>query len=392
MQEIRMTVAKMATILGLSAAMFVAASCKPKTETKPTTVAPTLPTSSFGKVADGKEAVLYVLKNKNGMEAAITNFGADLVSLKAPDRQGKLADVVLGYDQASGYENGKAYFGGTIGRYGNRIAKGKFTLNGTTYTLATNDGANHLHGGKRGFDKMMWEAKDVSGANGQALQLTYTSKDGEEGYPGNLKVQVTYTLTDNNELKIDYLATTDKDTVVNLTNHSYFNLTGDPKNDILKHELMLKASRFTPVDSGLIPTGELRAVKGTPFDFTTSTPIGARINNADEQLKLGKGYDHNFVLDRAEGEGLVKVGEVYEPTTGRVLEVQTTEPGIQFYSGNFLNGTEKGKGGLAYAHRTGFCLETQHFPDSPNQPKFPSTTLKPGQEYKTTTVYKFSAR
>jgi aldose 1-epimerase len=326
------------------------------------------------------------------MEAAITNFGADLVSLKAPDRQGKLADVVLGYDQASGYENGKAYFGGTIGRYGNRIAKGKFTLNGTTYTLATNDGANHLHGGKRGFDKMIWEAKDVSGANGQALQLTYTSKDGEEGYPGNLKVQVTYTLTDNNELKIDYLATTDKDTVVNLTNHSYFNLTGDPKNDILKHELMLKASRFTPVDSGLIPTGELRAVKGTPFDFTTSTPIGARINNADEQLKLGKGYDHNFVLDRAEGEGLVKVGEVYEPTTGRVLEVQTTEPGIQFYSGNFLNGTEKGKGGLAYAHRTGFCLETQHFPDSPNQPKFPSTTLKPGQEYKTTTVYKFSAR
>ncbi|HYH01376.1 MAG TPA: aldose epimerase family protein [Terriglobales bacterium] len=387
-----MTVAKLATILGLSAVMIISAGCKPKVETKPAPTAPPLPTSSFGKTADGKDAVLYVLKNKNGMEAAITNFGAALVSLKAPDRQGKLADIVLGYDQASGYENGKAYFGGTIGRYGNRIGKGKFALNGTTYTLATNNGANHLHGGKRGFDKVLWEAKDASGAGGQALQLTYTSKDGEEGYPGNLNVQVTYTLTDNNELKIDYSATTDKDTVVNLTNHSYFNLTGDPKNDILSHELLVKASRFTPVDSGLIPTGELKPVKGTPFDFTTSTAIGARIKQTNEQLKLGKGYDHNFVLDRPEGAGLVKVAEVYEKTTGRVLEVQTTEPGIQFYSGNFLDGTEKGKGGQAYAHRTGFCLETQHFPDSPNKPEFPSTTLKPGQQYKTTTVYKFSAR
>lgn len=387
-----MTVAKMAAILGLSAAMLIIAGCKPKAETKQRPMPTTLLSSSFGKTADGKEAVLYILRNKNGMEAAISNFGADLVSLKTPDRQGRLADVVLGHDQVSGYENGKAYLGATIGRYGNRIAKGKFALNGTTYTLATNDGANHLHGGKRGFDKVLWNAKDVSGPAGQALQLTYTSEDGEEGYPGNLNVQVTYTLTDNNELKIDYLATTDKDTVVNLTNHSYFNLTGDPRNDILSHQLMLNASRFTPVDSSLIPTGELRAVKGTPFDFTTSTAIGARINNPDEQLKLGKGYDHNFVIDRTEGAGLVKAAEVYEPTTGRVLEVLTTEPGVQLYTGNFLNGTEKGKGGQAYAHRTAFCLETQHFPNSPNKPEFPSTTLKPGQHYKTTTVYKFSAR
>lgn len=345
----------------------------------------------FGKTGDGKMAHLYVLKNKNGMEAAISDFGATLVSLKVPDRHRKFADVVLGYDDVSGYENGKAFFGAAIGRYGNRIAKGKFALNGVAYTLATNDnGVNHLHGGLQGFSKKLWEAKEVA-PNGQALELTYKSKDGEEGYPGNLTAHVTYTLTDRNELRIDYMATTDKETIVNLTNHAYFNLTGNPKNDILKHQLTLYASRFTPVDSGLIPIGNLHSVKNTPFDFTTSTAIGARINQDDEQLKLGKGYDHNFVLDQPNSKQLLKAAQVYEPVSGRAMDVYTTEPGVQFYSGNFLDGSEKGKGGVAYAHRTGFCLETQHFPDSPNKPDFPSTILKPGMQYKTTTVYQFSA-
>ncbi len=345
----------------------------------------------FGKTAAGKTAHLYVLRNKGGMEAAITDFGASLVSLRVPDRRGKLGDVVLGYDGVSGYENGKVFLGATIGRYGNRIAKGKFALNGVKYTLATNDnGLNHLHGGLQGFSQKLWEAKEVS-SQGQALELTYRSKDGEEGYPGNLTVRVTYTLSDKNELRIDYFATSDKETVVNLTNHSYFNLTGDPKGDILGHRLTLYASRFTPVDSGLIPTGELRSVKNTPFDFTTGTAIGARIDQDDKQLKLGKGYDHNFVIDRSDAKQLVKTVEVYEPVSGRAMDVYTTEPGIQFYSGNFLNGSAKGKAGVAYAQRTGFCLESQHFPDSPNKPDFPSTTLKPGQEYRTTTVYQFSA-
>jgi aldose 1-epimerase len=345
----------------------------------------------FGKTSEGTEVQLYVLKNKRGLEAAITNYGAILVSLKTPDRDGKLADVVMGYDDVAGYENGKAYFGGTIGRYGNRIGKGQFNLNGTTYHLATNNGVNHLHGGTRGFNKVIWQAKPLSD---KALELTYTSRDGEEGYPGTLHATVTYTLTDKNELRIDYKATLDpgKDTIVNLTNHSYFNLTGDTTKSILQHELTLNASRFTPIDAGFITTGEIRAVKGTPFDFTKATVIGARINENDEQLKMGIGYDHNFVLDRAGATGLVKAAEVYEPTSGRVMEVLTTEPGVQFYSGNFLDGTEKGKGGQAYQYRTGLALETQHYPDSPNKPNFPSTTLKPGQKYSTTTVYRFSAR
>jgi aldose 1-epimerase len=346
--------------------------------------------SAFGKTNGGKVVHVYQLKNKNGMEARIADFGATLVSLKTPDRHGKMADVVLGFDDVSGYEKTTAYLGATIGRYGNRIGKAKFTLDGKTYNLAANDGANSLHGGAVGFNKKMWQAKES--ADGKSLTLNYTSKDGEENYPGNLKVTVTYTLTDNNELRIDYLATTDKDTVVNLTNHAYYNLTADPKNKILDHELKLYASRFTPVDSGLIPTGELRSVKGTPFDFTKSTVIGERINADDEQMKLGKGYDHNFVLDQPDSKKPVVAAEVYEPVSGRVMEVLTTEPGIQFYTGNFLNGSDKGKGGVAYEQRTGFCLETQHFPDSPNKPEFPSTELKPGQEYKTTTIYKFSAR
>ncbi|HWR36223.1 MAG TPA: aldose epimerase family protein [Clostridia bacterium] len=380
-----MKLRKLSVVLALSMAIiFVAAGCQRKPEAKLN-----MEKRAFGKTAEGAEVSLYVLTNKNGVEAAITNFGGALVSLKAPDRTGKLGDVILGYENVDGYVNDTFFFGGTIGRYGNRIKQGQFKLNGTTYTLAKNNGANHLHGGVKGFNKVLWEAKDVSTADVPALQLSYTSKDGEEGYPGNLSVQVTFTLTDSNELKIDYAATTDKDTIVNLTNHAYFNLAG--QGDILQHQLRLAASRFTPVDATLIPTGELREVKGTPFDFTVATAIGDRINQKDEQLKFGEGYDHNFVLD-ASTEALPIAAEVYEPTTGRTLTVSTTEPGIQFYSGNFLTGTAPGKGGNKYPYRTGFCLETQHFPDSPNQPAFPSTVLKAGDQYKSSTVYKFSAK
>jgi aldose 1-epimerase len=332
---------------------------------------------------------LYALRNNNGMEAAIADFGATLASLKVPDRHGRVADVVLGYSDISGYEKGKSYFGATIGRYANRISKGKFKLNGVTYVLAANNGSNHLHGGVRGFHKLLWETDEIS-PDGKSLQLSYISRDGEEGYPGNLTAQVRYTLTDRNELRIDCRAATDKETIVNLTNHSYFNLTGNPQNDILRHQLTLYASRFTPIDSELIPTGELRSVRNTPFDFSHSTAIGARIEMDDEQLRLGQGYDHNFVLDRPELNRLTKAARVYEPDSGRLMDVYTTEPGIQFYTGNFLDGSEEGKDGLAYRRRTGFCLETQHFPDSPNHPEFPSTRLKPGQLYQTTTVVEFS--
>ena len=354
-------------------------------------VAKSIKKTVFGKTPDGKEIELYVLTNKNGLEATVTNFGGDLVALKVPDREGKHGDIVLGYDSLDGYLNDKSFFGGTIGRYGNRIAQGKFVLDGVTYTLARNNGENHLHGGINGFNKVVWQAKEAPSKEGPSLQLNYLSKDGEEGYPGNLSVQVTYTLTESNELKIDYRATTDKDTVVNLTNHSYFNLAG-PGGDILEHQLMIQADQFTPVDAGLIPTGELRNVQGTPFDFRKQTAIGGRIEQSDEQLKVGKGYDHNWILNRAGKSGLVLAARVYEGKTGRQMEVWTTEPGIQFYSGNFLDGTIQGKGGQIYAHRSGFCLETQHFPDSPNHPKFPSTVLKPGAPYHTTTTYKFSAR
>jgi len=347
---------------------------------------------AFGKTGDGKQVDLYVLTNKNGVEVDITNFGAAVVSLKVPDRHGKTDDVVLGYDDLDGYLHDKSYFGATVGRYANRIAHGKFTLNGTTYTLAKNDGENHLHGGVRGFNKVGWEAKDVSTAGAAALQLNYLSKDGEEGYPGNLSVQVTYTLTNNNELKIDYSATADKDTVLNLTHHSYFNLAGQGKGDILQHQLLLHASRFTPVDATLIPTGEIRSVKGTPLDFASATAIGSRIGQDDEQLKLGHGYDHNFVLDGGTGGAPVLAAQVYEPSSGRVMEVWTTQPGIQFYSGNFLADTIRGKSGSTYRRRAAFCLETQHFPDSPNKPNFPSTILKPGRQFKSSTTYKFSSR
>ena len=347
---------------------------------------------AFGKTRDGKQVDLYVLSNKNGVEVDITNFGAAVVSVKVPNRHGKTDDVVLGYDDLDGYLHDKSYFGATVGRYANRIAHGKFTLNETTYTLAKNDGENHLHGGVRGFNKVVWEAKDVSTAGAAALQLNYLSKDGEEGYPGNLSVQVTYTLTNNNELKIDYAATTDKDTVLNLTHHSYFNLAGQGKGDILQHQLLLHASRFTPVDATLIPTGEIRSVKGTPLDFASATAIGSRIGQDDDQLKLGHGYDHNFVLDGGTGGAPVLAAQVYEPSSGRVMEVWTTQPGIQLYSGNFLNDTIRGKSGSTYQRRAAFCLETQHFPDSPNKPNFPSTILKVGGQFKSSTTYKFSSR
>jgi len=346
----------------------------------------------FGKTEDGQAVDLYTLTNKNRMEAAITNFGGIVVSLKVPDRQGKLDDVVLGYDKIDDYLTNKAYFGAIIGRYGNRIAHGKFTLDGNTYTLPKNDGDNTLHGGTRGFNRRLWTAKDVSSTRGHALELSYRSRDGEEGFPGNLSVKVVYTLTDQNELEISYSATTDKDTVVNLTNHSYFNLAGQGSGDILEHQLMIHADRFTPVDQTLIPTGELRAVKGTPFDFTKVATIGARINQEDQQLKFGKGYDHNWVLNGGSKSSPAPAAEAYEPKSGRVLEVLSTEPGVQFYSGNFLDGTIRGKGGKVYNLRYGFCLETQHFPDSPNHPDFPSTVLKPGDKYGTTTIFKFSTR
>jgi len=347
---------------------------------------------SFGKTEDGQPVDLYVLKNKNGMEVAITNFGGIVVSLKVPDRQAKFDDVVLGYDNIDGYLTNKAFFGAIVGRYGNRIAHGKFTLDGITYNLPKNDGDNTLHGGIRGFNKRLWTAKEVAAAQGPALELTYLSKDGEEGFPGNLSVKVVYTLTDQNELQISYSATTDKDTVVNLTNHSYFNLAGQGNGDILEHQLTIHADRFTPVDQTLIPTGELRAVKGSPFDFTKPTAIGARINQDDQQLKFGKGYDHNWVLNSPGKDSQAVAIEAYEPKSGRVLQVFTTEPGVQFYSGNFLDGTITGKSGKVYNLRYGFCLETQHFPDSPNHPTFPSTVLKPGEKYQTTTTLKFSTR
>jgi aldose 1-epimerase len=342
---------------------------------------------SFGKVSDGKEATLYTLTNKNGVEVSITDFGATVVSIKTPDNKGKFIDIVAGYESAAEYETGKNYFGATVGRYGNRIAHGEFTLDGKKYTLAKNNGENHLHGGIKGFNKEMWSAEDVSKKDAPAIRFHYVSKDGEEGYPGNLSCFVTFTLTAANELKIEYSATTDKNTVVNLTNHSYFNLAGT--GTILEHELTLFASRFTPVDAGLIPTGELRAVKGTSFDFSKSTAIGARIGQKeDEQIKLGNGYDHNFVLDGSKGGKLALAAKVFEPTTGRGLEVWTTEPGVQFYTGNFLDGISKGKG-KTYERRSEFCLETQHFPDSPNQKGFPSTVLHPGGKYSSETIYKF---
>ena len=337
----------------------------------------------------------YTLKNAHGMELRVLDYGGIIVSLAVPDRTGRVDDVVLGFDRLQAYERSSLYFGAIIGRFGNRIARGRFTLDGRTYMLATNDGPNHLHGGMKGFDKVVWKVSPFERQDSTGLVLRYTSPDGEEGYPGTLRTTVTYTLTDGNELIFDYEATSDRATPVNLTQHSYFNLAGDGRGDVLDHVLTLKAHSFTPVDSTLIPTGEIRSVAGTPFDFRAPTAIGARIGQDDEQLRYGGGYDHNFVLDkdRAEQRGAAMLAaRVYEPSSGRLMEVFTTEPGVQFYSGNFLDGMLTGKRGTVYPRRSGFALETQHFPDSPNHPDFPSTILAPGREYRSRTLLRFGVR
>lgn len=334
--------------------------------------------------ADGKKVSLYTLTNNKGMEIKIANYGGTVTSWFAPDRNGNMADIVLGFDNLNDYLAGPPYFGALIGRYGNRIAKGTFTLDGATYTLATNNAPNHLHGGNKGFDKVVWDAEIDTTQTPSVLRLSYLSKDGEEGYPGNLKAIVTYQLTDDNELVIHYEATTDKATPVNLTNHSYFNLTGDFNKTILDHTLMINADRYTPVDNTLIPTGELKAVTGTPFDFTKPEKIGSRID------QVPGGYDHNFVLTNQNGT-LALAAVLYDSASGRKLETYTTEPGIQFYTGNFLDGSLKAPDGTPYNKHTGMCLETQHYPDSPNEPEFPSTILQPGATYSTTTKYKVTA-
>jgi len=343
----------------------------------------------FGTAPDGTPVEIHTLRNAAGMEARICTYGGIVVSLKVPDRDGNLGDVVLGYDGLDGYLKESPYFGCLVGRYGNRIAGGRFTLDGTTYVLATNNGPNHLHGGLVGFDKRVWSAVAERGPLGPRLVMTYVSADGEEGYPGKLSVKAVYTLTEGNGLRLDYEATTDKPTVVNLTQHSYFNLAG--RGDILGHEVQIDADRFTPVDATLIPTGELRPVAGTPFDFRRPTAIGARIGQDDEQLRYGGGYDHNWVISKPYGQ-FARQAVVHEPTTGRVLEVWSTEPGLQFYCGNFLDGSITGKGGWVYGHRNGFCMEPQHYPDSPNQPAFPSVVLRPGRTFRSTMEYRFSAR
>jgi len=347
-----------------------------------------LDSTKFQKEIDGKKTNLYVLKNKNNVQAAFTNYGGRLVSLLVPNNEGKLVDVVVGFDSVDGFVNStEPYFGATIGRYGNRIAKGKFSLDGKQYTLATNNGQNTLHGGKKGFQAVVW---DAAMPDAQTLVLTYLSKDMEEGYPGNLKVKVTYSLNDENELKMDYEATTDKKTVVNLTNHAFFNLNGEGSGNILNHDLTVYADLYTPVDTTLIPLGKNVTVKGTPFDFTTSTTIGKRIEEANDQLKAGKGYDHNFVLNGTKAMGMTHAATVKGDKSGVIMDIYTQEPGLQFYSGNFMQSKNVFKGGAKDDFRTAIALETQHFPDSPNQPAFPSTVLNPGQVYKTTSIYKFS--
>lgn len=373
-------------LAGAAAAGFI--SCKSQKATAPEQTGGVtkmdIQKISFGRLPDGTEIKLYTLTNKNGLWARIMTYGATLVSLETPDRNGKLADIVLGFDSLDGYLKANPYFGSTVGRYANRIAKGSFTLDGVTYPLAKNNGENHLHGGVKGFDKVVWTAEPVEGEGAVGVKLSYLSQDGEEGYPGNLSVTVIYTLTDENELRISYEATTDKPTPVNLTNHSYFDLAGQGIGDILGHELMLNADAYTSVDEGLIPTGEILPVVGTPMDFTSPKAIGARM------AEVKGGYDHNFVL---RGGGKLKLAaRVYEPTSGRVMEIDTTEPGIQFYTGNFLDGTITGKGGKIYNRHDGFCLETQHFPDSPNKPNFPSTILRPGEKYSSLTAYRFYSK
>jgi aldose 1-epimerase len=353
---------------------------------------PAVTRALFGRMPDGTDVEVFTLTNAKGLEVRAIEYGAIVVSLRTPDRAGRVADIVLGYDALPGYvANNSPYLGAVVGRYANRIARGRFTLDGREYTLATNNAPNHLHGGVKGFDKVVWGGEPVDGPAGPGVAFTYASRDGEEGYPGTLNARVTYSLSDRGELTVDYHAVTDKPTVVNLSQHSYFNLSGGER-DILGHELTIHADRYTPVDDTLIPTGELAPVEGTPLDFRKAVAVGARINEAHVQLKRGQGYDHNFVLVGPTTDGakpLRKAARLVDPVSGRTLDISTTEPGVQFYSGNFLDGTIKGKGGRAYTRRSGLCLETQHFPDSPNRPEFPSTVLRPGAEYRSRTVFSF---
>ncbi len=364
--------------------------CTTKPEEKNVSNSPTMQAKTkklFGILPDSREVYEYVLTNKNGIEIRVINYGGIITSLKTPDRNGVLEDIVLGYDSLSGYLKTTPYFGAIVGRYANRIANGRFTIDGKEYAVAQNNNGQHLHGGEKGFDKVFW---DIEQLDSNSLSLMYLSRDMEEGYPGNLSVKVMYTLTDDNELKLDYSATTDKKTIINLTQHSYFNLTGNVKRDILDHEVTIYANKFVPVTSVLIPTGELKDLSATPFDFRKPTAVGLRTNEHDEQLIAGKGYDHCWVL--ASADALKHAATVYEPVSGRVVDVYTTEPGMQLYCGNFLDGSIIGKQGVVYKHRYGFCLETEHFPDSPNQRNFPSTELSPGEKYHSQTTYVFSAR
>jgi len=372
------------TSLGIAAACFTG--CISMNNTPKGTITK----EDFGQTPEGKKVELYTLRNSSGMEAKIMTYGGIVTSLKTPDKKGKMGDVVLGYDNLDGYLKSTPYFGALIGRYGNRIANGRFSLDGKTYTLAINNGANSLHGGLKGFDKVVWTARTLPTAHGPSLILAYVSLGGEEGYPGTLSVTAVYSVTEDNELRVEFSATTSEKTVVNLTHHSYFNLRGS--GDILGHVVTINADKFTPVDSGLIPTGELRPVAGTPFDFTAPHAVGERINQTnDEQIVRGGGYDHNWVLNK-QGSGLSLAATVSEPSSGRTMEVWSTSPGVQFYSGNFLDGTITGKGGWTYQFRNGLCFEPQHFPDSPNQPAFPTTELNPGEIYHNTIIYRFSAK
>ena len=373
-------------LAALVALALTACSTCPCGKAKQAPMTASIQKAPFGQTPDGAAVDLYTLKNAHGLTLKVMTYGAIITEMHTPDRNGVLGDVVFGFDSLDGYLKGHPYFGCAVGRYANRVAKGKFTLDGQTYTLATNNYPNALHGGLKGFDKVVWAAVSLTVPGGVAVKFSYTSKDGEEGYPGTLKAVVTYTLTDANELRMDYEATTDKATVFNLTNHTYWNLAGT--GDIYGHELTLASDQFTPVDDTLIPTGVIAPVKGTPMDFTTAKPIGRDLK---QLTNTPQGYDHNFVL-RSRGGKLAACATVHEPKTGRVLEITTDQPGVQFYSGNFLDGTLTGKGGRVYQQHHALCLETQHFPDSPNQPKFPSTVLRPGQVFKSTTVHKFSAR
>jgi aldose 1-epimerase len=375
-------------LVSLAACLACLVSCQTTPQEKPASekaegkMVLSIEKTPYGEMPDGAKVDLYTLTNGRGMKVKLTNYGAITVSVEAPDKAGKAADVTLGYDTLDEWLKSTSYFGATVGRYANRIAKGKFTLDGKTCTLATNNGENALHGGIKGFDKVLWNAEPVKTANSVGVKFHYLSKDGEEGYPGNLSVTAVYSLTGDNEFRVQFSATTDKPTIVNLAHHTYWNLTGGAAGDILGHELMLAADKYTPVDAGLIPTGELKAVAGTPMDFTKPTAIGARIDQVEG------GYDHNYVL-RNQGGKVARAARVVEPKSGRVMEISSDQPGIQFYSGNFLDGTVTGKGGVVYKKHWGFCLETQHYPDSPNKPDFPSVVLRPGQTYKHVMIHKF---